>query len=515
MGAPFPGPWTFKYHPWLREPSDDQSDLTVIMKGAQLGFTELVLNLSFYTIDILGGDVLYALPSMNPDAGKFSASRFAPALELSPHLQNLFTATDNIFHKRGATGNLYICGSRSRTAFKSSPCRLVVLDEVEEMTQENIPLVFERVSGQPEHKIVMLSTPSVDGMGIHKYYLNTTQEKFCFNCPSCSKWIDLEFDNLVITGDDPFDAKINDSHLICKECKVLLPHQTKYQWLKNGKWNATKSSEARGFHVSQLYSSTVKPSDIAKLYLIGKQSPSDEQEFFNSKLGLPHTVEGSRVTDQNLLDRTGGYTQLRPEEVRTKQRFITLGCDVGKFLHIEICEWFWNSSIQDASRAIPKVIAVRKIPDLTFHCLDQLMHEYNVAYAVVDLNPERRMVRQFCDRFPGRSAGCEYISGAKAREIIVNEDEKKVQVDRTSWLDLSLMRFTRPDGIFIPGDIPWEYKEQIKEQVRVYSKDKEGNPVAKWINEKADHYGHARNYCEIAFSQAVKFGGNKSIKAPF
>jgi hypothetical protein len=37
MGAPFNGPYGFKYHPWCREIHDSKAAWTVAMKAAQLG----------------------------------------------------------------------------------------------------------------------------------------------------------------------------------------------------------------------------------------------------------------------------------------------------------------------------------------------------------------------------------------------------------------------------------------------------------------------------------------------
>ena len=88
MGQPFPGPWSFKYHPWIREMHDATEEMIVGQKGAQLAFTECVLNKAFFNIDVKGVSVLYVLPANTPDASDFSKARFDPALELSPHLSS-------------------------------------------------------------------------------------------------------------------------------------------------------------------------------------------------------------------------------------------------------------------------------------------------------------------------------------------------------------------------------------------------------------------------------------------
>jgi len=91
MGEPFPGPFSFKHHPWVKELHDCESEMMIGQKAAQMGYTEVALNKTFYNIDIHGRSCLYVLPKSNPDAGDFSTARFDPALELSPHLQNLFS----------------------------------------------------------------------------------------------------------------------------------------------------------------------------------------------------------------------------------------------------------------------------------------------------------------------------------------------------------------------------------------------------------------------------------------
>ena len=187
MGPPFAGKWSFKYHPWLRAIHDDNADIVVCRKGAQLGVTETALNKTFYTIDIKGVSVLYVLPAATPDAADFSSARFDPALELSPHLASLFSDVKNIGHKRAGSANLYIRGSRSRSQLKSVPVGLTILDEVDEMIQDHIPLVFERMAGQMQQQALLISTPTIANYGIDAYYESSTQQLYYFRCPHCTR----------------------------------------------------------------------------------------------------------------------------------------------------------------------------------------------------------------------------------------------------------------------------------------------------------------------------------------
>lgn len=511
MGRPYPGPWSFKYHPWLRAMHDSEAELNVGQKAAQVGYTETVLNRTFYNIDVKGIDCLYILPAKTPDASDFSAARFDPALELSPHLANIFSEVKNVGHKRAGTTNLYIRGSRSRAGLKSVPVGFIVLDELDEMTQENVPLALERAAGQVEKSVWMISTATIDNYGINRYFQQSSQNHFHFKCTGCSRWTELIFpDSLVICGDDPDSKDMGKSHLICKECKCILNHETKTDWLGSGQWiESYTQRDSQGWHINQMYSSTISPVAFAKSYLRGLNDPSDEQEFHNSKLGLPHVVDGSRVTDVQIDNsRSEHKNGTKPNS----GRLITMGIDVGRWLHYEIDEWILGSdfSLTDISvGARSRVLHFGKVKD--FEDLDELMYQYKVNFAVIDAQPERRKSLEFANRFYGYVKMCWYPNGITGKAIHSNEEALSVSVDRTSWLDLSLGRF-RAGSISLPYDINTEYREHIKALVRIYEKDKNGNPYGKYVKgNNEDHYAHARNYAEIALPLAANLTASRDI----
>ena len=147
MGEPFPGRFRFTHHPWLREMMDSSAHFNYSMKGAQLGVTECLISIAFYTIDQLKRDVLYVLPT-SKNASDFSKARFNTALKNSPYLSAIFTDTNCIELKQAGSNTLYIRGSRGNSNLKSIPVSVLLLDEVDEMDQKAIWLALERLSGQ-------------------------------------------------------------------------------------------------------------------------------------------------------------------------------------------------------------------------------------------------------------------------------------------------------------------------------------------------------------------------------
>jgi hypothetical protein len=512
MGSPFPGPWSFKYHPWARGMHDCEAEVMVGQKSAQMGYTEVALNKTFYAIDKKGASVLYMLPASTPDAKDFSTARFDPALEMSPHLKALFSDTKNIGHKRAGSANLYIRGSRSRSQLKSIPVGLIIFDEVDEMVQKNIPLAVERASGQLEKQFFYLSTPTIDKYGINEYFVESSQNHFMFACPHCKRLTELIFPEcLVVTAEEHTDRAVYDSFLKCKECDHKLEHDTKPEWLEQAEWVPSFTDRViTGFYINQLYSFTVKPYELAIAFLKSQTNQADEQEFYNSKLGLTHIVEGARVTKAEVESSIGTY---KSPDRGTPHQMVTMGVDVGKWLHYEITQWIFDGSLigNDVNLSSHgKVLRVGKC--LNFEELDNLMRQFKINFCVIDANPERRKALEFAQRFWGFVRLCFYGNSVNGRQIIMHsEDEHTITVDRTSWLDLALARF-RNGRITLPIDIGAEYKDHIQAPVRIYDKDGNGNPIGKYVTgNEDDHYAHARNYCELALRLAAAISNSEDI----
>ena len=516
MGPPYPGRWSFKRHPWLRGMHDSEAEFNVGQKAAQMGFTETVLNIVFYHIDIHGVDCLYVLPAKTPDASDFSAARFDPAIESSPHLGNIFTDVKNVGHKRAGQANLYIRGSKSRAGLKSVPVGVLVLDEKDEMRQENIPLARERLSGYSMALTWEISTPTVDDKGINTTFKTSTQEEFFFQCPGCGKHINLEFPrNYEICGEHSDDPDVSKSFLKCHLCNKELVHDRKWEFLANGIWVPKfKEKTMRGFGISQMYSSAkgATPSNFIKAYFLAQTNPADEQEFHNSKLGVPHIVDGAKLTDADLRECMGGFLKRYYEE--RSDRLITMGVDVGNWLHYEIDMWrLAPDSVNVNTHAKPSVILEGKCRH--FEELDALMDAFKIKHAVIDSQPEKRKAREFAERWFGKVHMCQYSRGIAGKQIHVNEEELTVSVDRTSWLDLSLSRF-RSKMILLPKDLSNEYKEHLKALVRIYEKDSDGNLIGKYVkgDNNHDHFAHSRNYAEIALPLAVSVGVSQNMESP-
>ena len=191
-----------------------------------------------------------------------------------------------------------------------------------------------------------------------------------------------------------------------------------------------------------------------------------------------------------------------------------MGTDVGRWLHCWIDLWDVPGGIDSTDinvRSRARTIWFGKVQH--FEELDGLIRQFGVNAVVIDANPERRKAYEFASRFFNLVKMCFYGQGVQGKQIHIGKDEEPtITVDRTSWLDLSLGRFRTPDMIQLPCDLDQEARAHLKSPVRIYEKDRAGNPVGRYVKgNDDDHYAHARNYSEIALPFAMSLGNPQDI----
>jgi len=520
MTGDFAGSYSTKYHPWVKEMHNSKAPFNYAMKGAQLGITEILINLAFYGLDQLCRDVLYVLPT-SKNASDFSKSRFTPALKNSPYLASLFTDINSIELKQAGSNTLYIRGSRGDSNLKSIPVSILLMDEVDEMSQRAIALAVERLSGSLRKTIWGISTPTLPNFGIHKLYKSTTQEHFIFKCPCCSRRTELVWPDCVeIIGEHINDVRCAESFLKCKECGGRLEHQAKPDWLGKATWESTAhggNPDMRGFgNLSQLYSFTVTPGELVVAHFKGFGDEASNVEFYNSKLGQPFIGDGARVADEDIDACIRSHTKSDKRPVVGGQRLITMGVDQGKWNYVEITEWFFDRYSRDLNvSAKAKVLCETKFHEEDRDArLDELMREWQVLACVIDPDPSPMEARRFARRFPGYVWLCRFRRGVTAKELSEVDDGEgapMVHADRTNWFSAGLGRFREPRRIEIPRDVSHDYREHIKAPVRTYKKDENDNPQATYVSTGPDHFALARIYSEIALPFAASITSGQDV----
>ncbi len=515
----FPGPYTAKFHPWVKEMHNSKAPVNYVMKGAQVGATEVIVNIAFFTIDILQQDVLYVLPTTR-NASDFSKARFGAALKDSPYLNSIFTDTNSIELKQAGSNTLYIRGSRGDSNLKSVPVSVLLMDEVDEMSQRAINLALTRLDGHIKKTVWGISTPTVPNFGIHKLYMSSTQEHFVFKCPCCSRQTELIWPDCVeIIGEGVNDVRCAESFLKCKECGGKLEHLAKPEWLGKATWNVTSKNsnpDIRGFNISQLYSYTVTPGELVVSHFKGFGDEAANIEFHNSKIGQPYIGDGARLIDKDLDACIGTHSKEDERPEVGCNRLIVMGVDQGLWNYVEVTEFWFDQMTNDLNvDAKAKVLFQTKFHEEDWTQLDILMREFQIQHCVVDADPQIMECRRFARRFAGYVTLCRFRRGVTAKEISIadeGDDARIATVDRSNWFSIALGRFKEPRRISLPRDVSLEYREHIKAPVRTYVRSgtaedprkRQGDElVARYISTADDHYALARVYSEIALPLAA------------
>lgn len=514
---PYPGPLTFDKFPWQPEILNCNEPMVTVRKAAQMGFSVAGLIKSLYKVDQCKTDVLYILPTASL-AGDFAKARLDQMVALSPELRGLFIRTNNVGLKTTAHhSHIFIRGSIAESGLVSVPVGVAIVDEYDRCNPDAMSLVTERLAAHENKHFFGLSTPTLPNSGIDEQYQLGTQEHFMFKCPGCSKIIELDWENSIeICGESSVDSDCHRSYYKCPECGCKLPHENKADWLSTARWEPTAIAHGhRSFYINQMYGPAITPGELVVAYFKGRIDNAYQVQFINQKMGLPHLIEGAKVTDI-LIDNSLRSHRLEDPRPEDSSRQIIMGVDIGEFLDVVIAEYLYDSDpgYEPHLHSICKVLWSARFAAKDFNVLDRLMAEWQVQYACLDFQPETVLAKAFCRRFYGYSGVVQYRKGTTAHEIKETEDEERVPVltvHRTTFLDMSLGRF-HTGRIELPQNIPHVFREHIKKLVRTYEFDEFGKPRATYISQGADHQAHALALTEVGHLMSYSKSTGRSIR---
>lgn len=195
-----PGRWHTDKAPYQREIMDAIGDAhirrVVIMCAAQLGKTELLLNILGYFMAYAPAPILVMQPTL--DMGQtFSKDRLAPMIRDTPVLRGLVDvksryAGNTILKKNFPGGHITIVGANSATGLASRPIKVLLADEVDRYPGsagtegDPLSLAQKRQTTFWDKKTVMVSTPVIKGHSrIETEYNQSTREEWNVPCPEC------------------------------------------------------------------------------------------------------------------------------------------------------------------------------------------------------------------------------------------------------------------------------------------------------------------------------------------
>ena len=342
-----PGQWNTDRTPYMREIMDAISDSECnevdIMSSAQVGKTELILNIIGYYIDYDPSPILVMQPSLEM-AQAFSKDRLAPMLRDTPVLRNKVKdaksrdSGNTILHKTFPGGHITMVGANSPAGLASRPIKVVLMDEVDRYPAsagtegDPIKLAEKRTTTFWNRKKVKVSTPTIKGHSlIETEFLLSSMEEWNVQCPCCGRFQPYEWERIRFSD-------------VTMKCKFCCEHFTEREWKENtGKWIAqNENKKKRGFHLNELASPWVHWDEIIADFKDANRQfkmYGDVQRmktWINTTLGETWEQKGESADEDVLLKRREHYTADLPDGVL----LVTAGVDVqDDRFEIEITGW--------------------------------------------------------------------------------------------------------------------------------------------------------------------------------
>jgi len=310
--------------------SDEKTDTVVVMSSAQVGKTEILLNLIGYHIDLDPAPILCVQPTLDM-AATFSKDRIAPMLRDTPNLKNKVKdarsrdANNTTYHKAFDGGHLTLVGSNSSAGLASRPIRLVLFDEVDryQVTSEGDPidLAKKRASTFWNRKFVMVSTPTITGSSrIEALFETTDKREYHVPCPDCSHGQIMRWSNVHWEPDKPETA-----HYACEECGTLWDDAARYRAIRRGEWLATEPFAGKaGFRLSGLCSPWTPLESAVRDFLEAKKLPETLRVWVNTYLGETFIEQGEKISEDDIAGRKEDWGDKTPDGVV----MITMGVDL-------------------------------------------------------------------------------------------------------------------------------------------------------------------------------------------
>lgn len=369
-----PGAWRTDRAPYQREIMDcfTQPGIwqIVIMASAQVGKSEIELNMMGCAIDNDPGPMLYIQPT-DKVAEDYSKRRIQPMINACPTLrekvfkQKSRDANNTITMKMFPGGSLAIIGANSPADLASKPVRYIFMDETDRFpasagTEGDPQELAERRTETFRHnrKIVKTSTPTIKGRSkIETDYMNGTQEEWHTECPHCHEYSFIRFENIKFEketyknerGDE--DYSVLDVWWQCPNCKERIPeHMAKRlpaKWvMKNPK---AEQNGIRSFRLNAFMSPWSDWKDIVWKFLKAKKDPEKLKIVYNTIFGELWEIHTNSGLDETLYRRREHYDA----EVPTGVLLLTMGVDTqDNRLEYEVVGWDRDGQSWGISRGV-------------------------------------------------------------------------------------------------------------------------------------------------------------------
>ncbi|MDR1978294.1 MAG: phage terminase large subunit family protein, partial [Synergistaceae bacterium] len=343
-----PGRWRTSRAEYQREIMDALSDhrvqRIVMMTSAQIGKTELLLNIVGYHIDQEPAPILKVDPTLEMGEA-FSKDRLAPMIRDTPALWGKIKdprardSGNTLLHKTFPGGHITIAGANSPASLASRPIRVLLCDEVDRYPMsagtegDPVDLAIQRTQNFWNRRVMLVSTPTIMGISrIEKAYEASTKEKWCVPCPSCGEFQPYEWDRII-------HKDVPEPLMKCAHCGASHGEIDWKAGQERGIWVAENKNETqtRGFHLNAFASPWVTWTSLVEQYREAYKNGEEALKvWWNTKLGLPWENQAGAIEAETLESHREEYAAEIPDGVL----LLTCGVDTqDDRLEAEVVGW--------------------------------------------------------------------------------------------------------------------------------------------------------------------------------
>ena len=336
-----PGPWRTDRFPFHREIMKALSPSTRVkfvdvMKGAQLGFTELSINHILYVADHAPAPMLY-VQKTKTDIEDFSKARLQPSIDACEAVSKKFCAqrssegSNSLLMKTFPGGFVKLGAAEVASSLRSRSIGNLDLDEIDsykvDLQHEGDPVLLaeRRTANFPNAKIYRITTPTLtETSRMAKLFELGDQRYYYVPCPHCNAnadrtgtYFNIKWKNIKWEDEDPETAQ-----LVCESCGVLISEHFKTWMLENGEWRPHKPHkpdqrpgdldvEHASFHINALYSPVgfFSWSAAVRMFIEAhkKKDKNQLKVFVNTVLGETWSETGEGVAYDLIEQRREHY----------------------------------------------------------------------------------------------------------------------------------------------------------------------------------------------------------------
>lgn len=461
----------------------------VVMKSAQVGWTEILGNVVGYHIDRDPAPMLLIQPTL--DMGEsWSKDRLSPMVRDTPALRGKIKdarsrdSGNTLLHKQFPGGHITIAGANSPASLASRPIRVVLCDEVDRYPAsagtegDPVSLARKRSTTFWNRKLLAGSTPTVKGSSrIEAMFEASDQRYYLVPCPHCETFDRLRWENVKWPEGEPRAA-----YYACPHCGGVLTDADKARMLPRGRWEATAQSDGvAGFHICELYSPWVTFGAMAAAFVDAKRTPQTLQTWVNTSLGETWVERGDAPEWERVLQQRAAYES---GEVPDGVLALTAGVDVQKNRLVYVVRGFGREMFS-ALVEHGELYGDTDQPEVWMRLGNLLAERWGDDMAIrvmcVDSGFRAERVYAFARRFPQARAtkGRDEMSAPfKASKIDVTVSGQVVKgglqlwhVDASYFKDWVHSRIEWPVGEpgawLLPQDVSDEYCKQLVAESRI------------------------------------------------